>query len=205
MTTERRRYFRIDDQALVKYRVIDARALPRERELIQLNEIRATNLQAALQGLDTRLQALLDQATHEHPAIGQALELINRKLSLIEDVVALESARGGHHTGSDHQPRALSLSGGGLALIADDAMGLGTLLVVDLILLPAHHPMRTIGRVVDCRAAASGGHTVAIEFEEIRRSRPADRSHRAARRRTAARATGRSPARGLTAFRPSAG
>lgn len=168
MTTERRRYFRIDDQALVKYRVIDARALPWERRLIQFNEIRATNLQAALQGLDARLQTLLDQITGEHPALGQALELLNRKLGLIEDVVALESARGGQHAGTEHQPRALSLSGGGLALDTDEAMGLGTLLVVDLILLPGHHPMRTIGRVVDCRAAAAGGHIVAVEFEEIR-------------------------------------
>ena len=39
---------------------------------------------------------------------------------------------------------------------------------VDIVLLPSHHPMRAIGRVVDCRRNDDGQFAIAIEFDEIR-------------------------------------
>jgi hypothetical protein len=167
MTTERRRYFRIADRALVKYRLIAEEDLARERDFIQLNEIRASNLHAVLLGVDLRLQELIDGVREEHKAVAQALELLNRKISVIERVVALEnSERGGTHR--EHEPTDVSLSGGGIALTAATPLALNAYLAIDIVLLPAHHPMRAIGRVVDCRRDDDDGFAVAIEFEEIR-------------------------------------
>ena len=36
-----------------------------------------------------------------------------------------------------------------------------------MILLPSNHPMRIVGRVVDCRSDDDGGFSIAIEFEDI--------------------------------------
>jgi len=168
MTTDRRRYFRIEDRALVKYRVIGPESLPRERQFIQLNEIRASNLHAALLGLDLRLQELIDSIHDESKPIAQALELMNRKLNLIERVVALEATQGGPDERHEHQPTEVNLSGGGLALRAESPLTLNVHLAIDLILLPNHHPMRAIGRAVDCREVAPGDFSIAIEFDEIR-------------------------------------
>lgn len=168
MTTDRRRYFRIEDRALVKYRVIGLESLPRERQFIQLNEIRASNLHAALLGLDLRLQELIDSIHDESKVLAQALELMNRKLNLIERVVALESTLSGPGEQQEHQPTEVNLGGGGLALRAAGALALNAYLAIDLILLPSHHPMRAIGRVVDCREVEPGDFSIAIEFDEIR-------------------------------------
>ncbi|MCP5202394.1 MAG: PilZ domain-containing protein [Gammaproteobacteria bacterium] len=168
MTTERRRYFRIEDRALVKYRLVAEEDLPRERDFIQLNEIRAANLHAVLLGVDMRLQELIDGLREEHKAIAQVIELLNRKISVIERVVALENAERGGGTHREHEPADVSLSGGGLALTAATPLALNAYLAVDIVLLPSHHPMRAIGRVVDCRRNDDGQFAIAIEFDEIR-------------------------------------
>ena len=52
MTTERRKYFRIRDTALVKYRVVQEDMLDYERRSVHLNQIKLENARAALFGLD---------------------------------------------------------------------------------------------------------------------------------------------------------
>lgn len=168
MSTERRRYFRIEDRALIKYRVIGLDAVERERQFIRLNEIRAANLHAALLGLDMRLQELIDDIHDDDRPLAQALELLNRKLNLIERVVALEATPRGAPEEREHASSDISMSGGGLALRADSPLELHAYLAVDLVLLPSHHPMRALGRVVDCRRFTAGDYSIAIEFDEIR-------------------------------------
>ena len=168
MTTDRRRYFRIEDRALLKYRIIPEEELERERRFIQANEIRSENLHTALLGIDVRLQEAFDAVREESKAMAQALELLNRKLTLIERVVALEGGAGGMDGHREHEPSEVSLSGGGIAITAETPLALNARLAIDLVLLPAHHPMRAIGRVVDCRKAEGGGFAIAIEFEDIR-------------------------------------
>lgn len=168
MTTDRRRYFRIEDRALLKYRIIPEEELERERRFIQANEIRSENLHTALLGIDVRLQEAFDAVREESKAMAQALELLNRKLTLIERVVALEGGAGGMDGHREHEPSEVSLSGGGIAITAETPLALNARLAIDLVLLPAHHPMRAIGRVVDCRKAERGGFAIAIEFEDIR-------------------------------------
>jgi c-di-GMP-binding flagellar brake protein YcgR len=100
--------------------------------------------------------------------VAQALELLNRKLTLIERVVALEGGSGGMADHREHEPSEVSLSGGGIAITAETPLALNARLAIDLVLLPAHHPMRAIGRVVDCRKGEASGFAIAIEFEDIR-------------------------------------
>lgn len=168
MTTERRRYFRIAERALIKYRVIQAGMLDEERRFIFLNEIKVENLHAALAGIDLRLQDLIADVREESKPMAEALELLNRKLTLLERVVSLEGPRSGAQEYTEHEPTNVNLSGGGVALEADSPLAVDALLAIDLVLLPGHHPMRAIGRVVDCRESEQGGYAIAIEFEDIR-------------------------------------
>ncbi|MEQ8233560.1 MAG: PilZ domain-containing protein [Gammaproteobacteria bacterium] len=168
MTTDRRRYFRIEDRALLKYRVVADEDLEQERHFIQANEIRASNLHAALAGIDLRLEDAFEAVREESKAMAQALELLNRKLTLIERVVALESGQVVTGTHREHEPSEVSLSGGGIAIAADTPLALNAPLAIDLVLLPSHHSMRAIGRVVDCRRGDGERFQIAVQFEEIR-------------------------------------
>ena len=168
MTTERRRYFRIKERALIKYRVIQEDMLVEERKFIFLNEIKVENLHASLLGIDLRLHDLVAAVRGESKLVAEALDLINRKLTLLERVVSLESSHLGGSEYHEHEPTKVDLSGGGMALIAPTPLALRAWLAIDLVLLPTNHPMRVIGRVVDCRQNDDGDFAIAIEFEEIR-------------------------------------
>jgi c-di-GMP-binding flagellar brake protein YcgR len=168
MTTERRRYYRIEDRALIKYRAIADDALNDERRFIFLNEIRASNLHAALMGIDLRLQELIDVVRSQSKPMSEAIELINRKFTLLERVVALENTHIGTQDYREHEPVGVSLSGGGIALEASEPLEVNVNLAIDLVLLPSHHPMRSIGRVVECHETENGRFAISIEFEQMR-------------------------------------
>ena len=167
MTTERRRYYRIEDRALIKYRVISDGMLDDERRFIFLNELKVENVRAALMGIDIRLLEVIDALQQKNRLVAEALDLINRKLMLIERVVALEGGPASSEH-SEHELSWVSLSAGGLALTAETPLALNACLAIDMILLPSNHPMRIVGRVIDCRSDDDGGFSIAIEFEDIR-------------------------------------
>lgn len=167
MTTERRQYFRIQDTALVKYRVIQDHMLDLERRGVYLNQIKLENARAALFGLETSLQEVLEKVRPAEPLVVEALELINRKINLLERVVSLERAPSEDGDFLEHEPREINLSGGGMAIRADTPISAGANLTIDLVLLPDNDPMRIFGSVVDCREQ-NGLHTISIAFEEIR-------------------------------------
>ena len=104
MSTERRKYFRIQDFALVKYRIVQNDMLEHERHSVYLNQIKVENARAALFGLEAHLQEVLEKIRRSDPPLVEALELINRKINLLERVVSLENtplAAGEHF---EHEP-----------------------------------------------------------------------------------------------------
>lgn len=168
MSTERRKYFRIKDTALVKYRVIEDSMLETERRGVYLNQIKLENARAALFGLESSLQEVLDKVRPQEARIAEALELINRKINLLERVVSLEHAPAEAGDHFEHEPKEIDLSGGGMAITANSALEVGTHLAIDLVLLPDNDSMRIFGHVVDIRATDSGEYVISIAFEEIR-------------------------------------
>ena len=167
MTTERRRYFRIDDSALITYRVVAAQDLTTVRAEITGYILRADNLREAFQSWDTRLTELGPALRRESRAIAEAVDLLNRKLTLLAGVLALGSAPAAEHNHHEHQPAAINLSGGGLAVTATQALIPDTWLAIGLVLLPASKLVRTVGRVVDCRTY-DAGFVIGVEFDGLR-------------------------------------
>lgn len=168
MSTERRKYFRIQDNALVKYRVVQSEMLEQERRDVHLGQIKAENTRAALFGLETHIQEVFETVRYQNPPLVEALELLNRKINLLERVVSLEHTPLGPDEHHEHEPREISISGGGMAITADCPLALDAHLAIDLVLLPAHDPMRIFGRVVASREDDHGQHCISIAFEEIR-------------------------------------
>ena len=167
MTTERRRYFRIDDSALIKYRVVAVQDLDTARAQITGHIQRADNLRDALDALDTRLTDLGPALRRESRAIAEAIGLLNRKLSMLAGVLTLESGVGIDRDYREHPPTTVNLSGGGLAVRALEALKPDTWLAIDLVLLPGTQVTRAMGRVIACRVRGEG-FAIGIEFDALR-------------------------------------
>jgi c-di-GMP-binding flagellar brake protein YcgR len=170
MTTERRKYFRIQDVALVKYRVIQNDMLEAERRRVHLNQIKVENARAALFGLETNLQEIFEKIRPNDPTVVEALHLINRKINLLERVVSLENAPLEADEHLEHEPKEINLSGGGMAIKAECPLAVGAHLAIDLVLLPDNDPMRIFGKVIDSRRGKGDRdhYDISIVFEEIR-------------------------------------
>jgi len=168
MTNERRKYFRIKDTALVMYRVIQDSMLEAERRNVYLNQVKRENARAALFGLETRFQDLVDTLRGRDPHLSEALEVLNRKINLLERVAATEQAAAGIDDQFEHEPKEIDLSGGGMAIKADCPLAVGSHLAIDLVLLPDNEPMRIFGSVVETRQSEDKTFTISIAFEEIR-------------------------------------
>ena len=166
MTTERRRYFRIDDSALIKYCEVAAQDLATARAEIAAHLLRADNMRDARRPLDARMAELGPALRRESRVIAEAIDLLNRKLGLLAGVLALESTRGAEHGHHEHQPTIINLSGGGLAVRTQQPLNCAWL-TIDLLLLPDSQVVRTLGRVVDSRALESG-FVVGVEFDGLR-------------------------------------
>lgn len=167
MKIERRRYFRIDDMALVKYRVIDVADLDAVRAQMAQHTLETDNLRTALEPLDARLTELGPALRRESRVLAEALEITNRKLSLLAGVLSLERLPDARDPYREHAPSAINLSGGGLGLQADEPMSKDTWLAIDLVLLPGSHGMRAIGRVTDSRKRGTA-YRIGIEFDALR-------------------------------------
>ena len=98
----------------------------------------------------------------------EAMELINRKINLLERVVLLEQSplEGDSHL--EHEPKEINLSGGGMAIMAECPLASGANLAIDLVLLPDNDPMRIFGNVVGSRKIEGDQYNISIAFEEIR-------------------------------------
>jgi len=168
MTTERRRYYRIEDLALIKYRVIADDELASARAEVEASELQGANVQAALMPLEVELQDVLGQLRLEQRLVADALATLNRKIGLLASVLALEhGARGGGEY-REHVPSTVSLSGGGLASRPTYPLALNAYVLIDLVLLPNNHALSVIGRVVECRRTADDNFTIGIEFDRLK-------------------------------------
>ena len=172
MSSDRRRYFRVQDSILVKYRVLQNDMIETERREIELNRTRVESARAALFGIETDFQELCGGLKADHPSVVDALQLMNRKLNLIERVLSTEVIQSPTADHVEHELQSVNISGGGMAVTASNPLTIGANLLIDLILLPTHDPIRTFGSVVGCREVDRGDHEIAIEYTDIR---PEDR------------------------------
>ena len=167
MRTERRRYFRIDDTALLKYRVLDTEHLEAARAQVNQHGLQTENLRGTLEPLDTRLTDLLPSLRRESRVVAEAIEILNRKLGLLAGVLALEQGGAGGDPYREHRLSTVNLGGGGLALSADAPLPDHSWLAIELVLLPAKHSLRAIGRVTDCRRRGAE-YALGVEFDALR-------------------------------------
>lgn len=167
MTTERRRYFRLEDTALLKYRVVAEEELATARARVASHALHAANLALALEPLERRFAELLPAVRREGRALADALDVLNRKLGLVASVLALEQGAEGGGTWREHEPTMVNLGGGGVALTATSPLTVHTWLAIDLVLLPENAAIRAVGRVVDCRPRGDE-FAVHVEFDTLR-------------------------------------
>ena len=153
---DRRDYFRIKDQVLLKFRQISAEdARSRQIPAAFSNDI-GYGLIRELQLLDTEQSQLLRSIAEYNRDVELYLRHINRKLDLIATHLA-DSLQ--HQDESAYQP--VTLSEGGIAFATHQAIPAGTFLVLQITLQPSHTALVLFSEVINSQATRDRFETAA--------------------------------------------
>ena len=142
---ERRRYFRIEDRVILKYQAlapVDADSL-----VARLQYDHPSRHQIANTFADTsqQMQYLLRKIEETEPDIAECLDTLNQKLDLLARQLSLEASQ------MENEPvRWANVSAAGICFEAEDAISPGSVLELNLLLLPSYARISAVGEVVRC-------------------------------------------------------
>ncbi|MEM7465754.1 MAG: PilZ domain-containing protein [Pseudomonadota bacterium] len=169
MNEDRRKYFRIQDSVMIRYRVISEVLEESAHRDAELNQIKIETARAALFGIETDFQELCGNLALEQPATADVLQMLNRKINLLERVISGQvlHASPSSFDNLQHETKLVDLSGGGMSFTADHRVESDARLIIDLVLLPSHDPMRVFGKIVHCQPVLEDQYRLGVEFTEI--------------------------------------
>ncbi len=167
MSDERRKYFRIDDHVMLKYRLV-----PEEEVQFTLDRLRtplpnAFSLSSDFAELKQEMVVLKRSVERTSPQVAQYLALIDKKMDMVAKVLLIQNM------GSDeHLWRKVNLGAGGMSFDSHVEISEGAVLEIKLGLLPSHAGLRTLGKVIRCskRDENKTGYEVAVCFIHVRDS-----------------------------------
>jgi hypothetical protein len=164
---ERRNFFRIDDIAILHYRLIS----DEETGNVQHDEdqllIDKLTLKARFDSISRELQPLFRVIEAGSPEIAQYLSSIDRKLNLLSEYY-VEIAMGD----MDTRPQKVNLGAGGISFLSSSPMMSGSALELRLVLLPEHYGVFSHAKVISCvrndnDVADNHMYKVSVEFRHM--------------------------------------
>jgi len=136
MSAERREYFRINDILPLYHSAVPAPSVDEQ----------SSDPRVLLSALEPELNDAVNRVFRDDPVTGQALGLLNRKISLISATLpgqdAMDNAR--------HVPTRVSLSGSGIAFDNDKCLTVGSRRRLSVLLQPSQVPVK-----LDCTVLES--------------------------------------------------
>lgn len=164
---ERRSFFRIDDIAILHYRIISDEEYGsdlREQDQMVIDKL---TLKARFDSITRELQPLFRVIEASSPDIAQYLSSIDKKLNLLSEYYA-EIAIGELDTG----PQQVNLGAGGVAFISASPIMIGSIMEIRIVLLPEHYGIFSYAKVVSCvrntgDASDVNSYKISVEFENM--------------------------------------
>lgn len=151
---EQRRYYRINDVVMLRYRVIES-GRPHGGDTDHIATEAGVSSGALLEEIDRELSQSLNAVWQESAAVAQALGLLNRKLSVIA-AEALEYEETGAHS---YEDAMVNISGCGMAFGVKVLLEKDTRLQLHLILRPSQTTLAIRGTVIGCDKRLSSAKT----------------------------------------------
>lgn len=144
MSSERRRFFRIDDSIGVAYRLLS------EEELAdQLgDDIKPVDSLNLIASYDSKISNLCGQLQTRDPLVAELLETLNAKLSAVINQLELDSRLVRRVAYKVHE---VNISACGMALFAEEAIPENSTISLEMSLKPGNHLVQCYASVISCR------------------------------------------------------
>ncbi len=160
--SERRRYFRINDDVGMSYRKLEASG-----DGARSADDVSITLEHVLQGIDRELNTLVNTLWSEQPSAARAIGLLNRKINVLASRV-IEDDINARELASEVVP--VNISACGVSFTTPEQFGFGQLMALDITLKPSNTILSLTGKVISCDPATSRGdsaYRLRVDFEGI--------------------------------------
>ncbi len=162
-STERRRYFRIEDEIVLVYRPVSPEDVP-DPENFPQQMADQFSVTSTLEFLTQESQAQLRSIQREYPEVAGFLQTLERKIDVLAQALLTRN-----NPLLDQPTRKVNLSAAGLAFDTEQAMSEGSMLELKMVVPPALVGIMTFGRVVYCRKNEGGtDYRVGVDFLSMR-------------------------------------
>lgn len=161
-TLDRRDYFRVEDQIILRYRVVPPESVGHMQAERHFDNSEMFALLRELRQIDQEHNNVLRALAEQNRELGAYLKGLNRKVDLVANALATLS-----HGQQQQAAQRVSISEGGIAFRADPNLATGKYLALELVLLPSHTGLALYGEVVDSR---DKNNLTAISFVGLRES-----------------------------------
>ncbi|MCR8921511.1 PilZ domain-containing protein [Dasania sp. GY-MA-18] len=162
MNDERRRYFRIDENLRVSYRLLG------EAEAAAFSE-QASKDHGGINyaaNFDNRIQTLLDACRIQAPLAAELIDLVNKKLNFVIQQMDIDA---GLMQRVAYTLKQVNVSACGMAFPCDESLPVGRHIQLDLLLSPGELHIVALAEVVACSPAeeAESAYFVRVNFANI--------------------------------------
>lgn len=169
MNDERREYFRIADEIVLDYRLLNQREMEALQEKIQSDLPDRFTAASSFAASSRRMAHILHKAQHESPEIARCLQMLDQKLNSLAQLFVAEE-----FDIANRLPQQVNISAGGLAFRVHKDIPSGSLLELRMVLFPSLVGILAGGCVIHNEHVQDGNlkypWQIAVNYEHMRES-----------------------------------
>jgi len=165
---DKRQYFRVDDISLVKHKVRDANKSHENNELAYEQRKKRLTIKAAFESMTREMQPVHKMIAANNSKVAQYLTMMNEKLNMLSDCLVRseieEMVEGG--------PQEVNIGAGGVSFSSNTPVMVGTVLEMELVLLPDNNVVFSLAKVVTCvknetAVNEQNAYQIAVAFQDM--------------------------------------
>lgn len=144
---DRRRFFRINDNVSLKYRVVQGVDIETEIKRNEHEQNNLAELKNAFNCIEANIMAKMNRIEEVSPLVAEILGLFDKKLSLMQSMIMHNDDRDNSITDTQN----VNLSASGISFVSNTPINEGVNLKMEIVLFPEYQFIPVYARVVDCR------------------------------------------------------
>lgn len=163
---DRRRYFRIDDNVSLKYRVVQDTDIENEINRTEHQRKNVAELKTAFNCIEAKIMSKMKHVEEVSPLIAEILGLYDVKLSLLQNMIIQEDDK----EFAVSETHRVNLSASGMSFESNTPINEGANIKMEIVLLPSYDYIPAYAKVVDCKKKIDDNlyrFSVAVDFTGI--------------------------------------
>lgn len=165
--SERREYFRLEDDVGLQYRLLDVDEVAPLREHIHQPGADKFMSAASFEETSRQLRRLLSSIREHSSNVGQAINMLDAKLNLLSQLFVRND-----YEQEQFITQQVNLSAGGIGFFCEHPLEIEHMYELKIILLSSNIGIKAIGKTVQCEGkpdlSAQKPYYIAFEFVHIR-------------------------------------